>query len=322
MTDADVDGSHIRTLLLTFFFRHFRELFRGGKELDEGEVDRGHIFIAQPPLYKVKKGKNELYLKNETALEDYLLESVCHETVVHGTHGDAPAELTGRELMDLVKRVNQAGRMRAQLDKKSDGRIAGAFAEAGLTLDHLKDKAKLEELVGIVKADLARRHGELGGIEFEWRQDRERGDWTLRVAPGLYGVRRETLIGHDLVDGPEFRAVREGTAELRRTLTGPYRVVHDEGEPTPVGGFEELAALVEELGRKGLQIQRYKGLGEMNAEQLWETTMDPKLRNLLEVHVEALEAADDIFTKLMGDLVEPRREFIEENALNVRNLDV
>ena len=123
-------------------------------------------------------------------------------------------------------------------------------------------------------------------------------------------------------DLPEFRAVRDGVADLRRSLTGPFQVVSDGGEPRPVSGFEELAALIEELGRKGLQIQRYKGLGEMNAEQLWETTMDPSLRNLLEVHVEALEQADEIFTKLMGDLVEPRREFIEENALNVRNLDV
>jgi DNA gyrase subunit B len=322
MTDADVDGSHIRTLLLTFFFRHFRELFKGGRELEAGEVDRGHIFIAQPPLYKVKKGKTELYLKNEAALEDFLLESVCHETQVQGTRDGAPVEMTGAELMGLVKHVNQVGRMRGQLDKKGDGRIASAFAEAGLTLEHLKTPEALAAITATVKADLARRHGELGGLEFETRLDEERGDSTLRVPAGLFGVRRETIIGHDLVDAPEFRAVRDGTADLRKTLAGPFQVVSDGGEPQAVGGFEELAARIEELGRKGLQIQRYKGLGEMNAEQLWETTMDPSLRNLLEVHVEALEQADEIFTKLMGDLVEPRREFIEENALNVRNLDV
>jgi len=322
MTDADVDGSHIRTLLLTFFFRHFRELFKGGKELEEDEVDRGHIFIAQPPLYKVKKGKHEQYLKNEAALEDYLLDDVCHEAIVAGTRAGTPVEITGSDLVDLVKRVNQAGRMRQQLDKKGDARITGAFAEAGLTLEDLKHRDRLTALIAEVKAELGRRHGELGGVELELRQDRERGDWSLRAAPGLFGVRRETVIGHDLVDSPEFRSVRDWTAELRNTITGPFQVRHEKGDPRPVVGFEELSALVEELGRKGLQIQRYKGLGEMNAEQLWETTMDPSRRNLLEVHVEALEQADEIFTKLMGDLVEPRREFIEENALNVRNLDV
>jgi DNA gyrase subunit B len=311
MTDADVDGSHIRTLLLTFFFRHFGELFEGG-----------HIYIAQPPLYKVKKGKTELYLKNEAALEDYLLDSVCHETVLSGTKDGAASAITGGDLAALVKRVNQMRRMRNQLDKRSDSRITGAFAAHGLKIEHLTDRAVLEKLAASVMADVARRHGELGQAVADYTHDAEHGTWTVRYAAGVFGVRRDTVIGHDLVKSAEFSELRNSTASLRETLAEPLQMVTEGGEPRPLGDYDEVANAIEELGRKGLQIQRYKGLGEMNAEQLWETTMDPERRNLLRVRVDEMSEADQIFTKLMGDLVEPRREFIEENALNVRNLDI
>jgi DNA gyrase subunit B len=308
MTDADVDGSHIRTLLLTFFFRHFNELF-----------ERGHIYIAQPPLYKVKKGKTELYLKNEQALEDYLLQSVCHETTVKGSNDKA---LTGAGLVGFIKLFNDARRMRTQLDKHGDSRISSAFAEAELTADDLRDKGRFEAVIARVKADLAARFGELGSLEPELKHDPEHGTWTARVPSGLYGVRRETVIDFDVVASAEFHELRRSMAELRKQLPGPYTIVSGGGEPRPAATVDDVAAAVEELGRKGLQIQRYKGLGEMNAEQLWETTMDPARRNLLQVRVEDVVEADKIFTVLMGDLVEPRREFIEDNALNVRNLDV
>jgi DNA gyrase subunit B len=311
MTDADVDGSHIRTLLLTFFFRHFGELFEGG-----------HVYIAQPPLYKVKKAKNELYLKNEQALEDYLLDSVCHETVLHGQRDGQAASLQGAELVAMVKRVNQMRRLRDQLDKRSDSRLSGAFAEAGLTAEHLVDRAELEKVVAGVMSEVARRHGELGQAIAEVIRDAEHGTWTIRYAAGVFGVRRETIIGRDQVSSPEFAELRKSTADLRATLAQPLTLVHDGAPARDMPDFDEVATHIEELGRKGLQIQRYKGLGEMNAEQLWETTMDPARRNLLRVRVEDLEEADRVFTKLMGDLVEPRREFIEENALNVRNLDI
>jgi DNA gyrase subunit B len=308
MTDADVDGSHIRTLLLTFFFRHFNELF-----------ENGHIFIAQPPLYKLKKGKTELYLKNEQALEDYLLDSVCRETVLTRA-GAAP--LTTDGLAVIVKRINQARRLRAQLDKRTDGRITAQFADSGLTEDHLKNREKIELLEAKVMAEVSRRYPELGQAAAEYKQDTEHGTWELRYGAGQHGVRRHTTISADLVRSAEFVELRTISAELRSTLTEPLSLVHDKDEPREMKGWDEIASVIEELGRKGLGIQRYKGLGEMNADQLWETTMDPEKRHLLRVKVEEMEEADGIFTKLMGDLVEPRREFIEQNALNVRRLDV
>ncbi len=307
-TDADVDGSHIRTLLLTFFFRHFNELF-----------ENGHVFIAQPPLYKIKKGKTELYLKNEQALEDYLLDSVCKETVL--TRAGAEL-LTGDGLAAAVKRINQARRLRAQLDKRTDGRITAQFADSGLTEDHLKNREKLELLEAKVMAEVSRRYPELGQAAAEYKQDPEHGTWELRYGAGHHGVRRHTTISADLVRAAEFVELRTISAELRGTLTEPLSLVHQKDPVVEIKGWDEIATVIEDLGRKGLGIQRYKGLGEMNADQLWETTMDPEKRHLLRVKVEDLDAADGIFTKLMGDLVEPRREFIEENALNVRRLDV
>ena len=308
MTDADVDGAHIRTLLLTFFFRHYNELFEGA-----------HVYIAQPPLYKIKKGKNELYLKNEQALEDYLLASVCKETVL--LRGDGVA-VTDNELITLVKRINHARRLRVQLDKRADRRIIAAFADAQLSEDDLRDRERLERFEAKVMAEVSRRHGELGQAAPEYKQDSEHGTWELRFAAGAHGVRRVTVVSADLVRTAEFTELKKISAELKTALPEPITMAHEKDEAEEVKGWDEIAAKIEELGRKGLQIQRYKGLGEMNADQLWETTMDPARRNLLRVKIEEMEEADGIFTKLMGDLVEPRREFIEQNAHNVRNLDV
>jgi DNA gyrase subunit B len=308
MTDADVDGSHIRTLLLTFFFRHYNELF-----------EAGHVYIAQPPLYKVKKGKTELYLKNEQALEDYLLDSVTRETTVTCGNG---VQLTGKELAEVIKRISAARRVRMQLDKRADRRIVSEFADAQLSEADLRDRDRLERIEAKVMAEVSRRHGELGQAVPEYTQDPEHGTWEIKFAAGQHGVRRVTRISSDLVRSPEFIELRKISAELKSKLVEPLTLSHDGSAPDEVKGWDELASAIEDLGRKGLQIQRYKGLGEMNAEQLWETTMDPEKRNLLKVKIEEMEEADGIFTKLMGDLVEPRREFIEENALNVRNLDI
>ncbi|HEY0195205.1 MAG TPA: DNA gyrase subunit B, partial [Kofleriaceae bacterium] len=292
----------------TFFFRHFNELF-----------EKGHVYIAQPPLYKVKKGKTELYLKNEGALEDYLLDSVCRETTLSRGSGDP---ITGDGLAALVKEIGQARRLRAQLDKRGDGRITAQFAEAELSEADLKDRDKLQRIAAEVMAEITRRHGELGQATATYTQDPEHGTWELKFPAGVHGIRRQTLISSDVVRSAEFSELRRISQELRQTLASPLALTPHGHDPQDMKNWDEIATAIEELGRKGLQIQRYKGLGEMNAEQLWETTMDPTKRNLLKVKIEEMEAADGIFTKLMGDLVEPRREFIEENALNVRNLDV
>jgi DNA gyrase subunit B len=310
MTDADVDGAHIRTLLLTFFFRHFNELF-----------EKGHVFIAQPPLYKVKKGKSELYLKNEGALEEYLLDSVTKENSLLLGNGE---RIVGEDFAKLVKRINTARGLRKQLDKRTDKRITAEFANVQLQEADLRDRDKLERIEAKVMAEVARRHGELGQAVAEYKQDSEHGTWEIFFQAGQHGVRRHTHISSELVRSSEFKQLREISAELRTKLVEPLKLVTNDKESalTDIGGWDDIAQMIEELGRKGLQIQRYKGLGEMNADQLWETTMDPTVRTLLRVKVEEMEEADAIFTKLMGDLVEPRREFIEENALNVRNLDV
>jgi DNA gyrase subunit B len=310
MTDADVDGSHIRTLLLTFFFRQFPEL-----------VERGHLYIAQPPLYKVKKGKRELYLKNEQAMEDFLIKSTCDELRVRGEGGTT---LTGEKLGEFVRLVNRYRRMFTQLDKHGDARVSAPFAEvAALTRSDLADQVRLQTLADDkVRPYIAQRYPELADVEFELLRDEEHGVFSLRVPGGLSGVRRETIIDYELLDTPEFVELRNVSTQLRSSLVGPFTVLPEGGEERTAESIEELAVVVEQLGRKGLSIQRYKGLGEMNAEQLWETTMDPARRNLLQVRVDDSVEADKIFTVLMGDLVEPRREFIEDNALNVRNLDV
>ena len=248
-----------------------------------------------------------------------MLSAVTKETSLE-SRGGKP--VTGIELATIVKRINQARRLREQLDKRSDGRITAQFAEAGLSVDDLKERSRLERIEARVMADVSRRNAELGQAAGDYKQDSEHGTWELRFIAGQHGVRRHTTISTDLVRSAEFDELKKISAELRAMLTEPITLRDGTDEPIEMKGFDEIATLIEELGRKGMQIQRYKGLGEMNAEQLWETTMDPTQRHLLRVKVEQLEEADGIFTKLMGDLVEPRREFIEENALNVRNLDV
>ena len=201
MTDADVDGSHIRTLLLTFFFRHYNELFEGG-----------HVYIAQPPLYKVKKGKTELYLKNEQALEDFLLDSVTDETKLQLGNGTT---ITGKPLAELVKRVTQARRLRNLLDKRSDRRIVEQFAEAQLSEDDLRSRDRLERVEAKVMAEVTRRYGELGQAVPEYKQDVEHGTWEIRFAAGHHSVRRHTVVSVDLLRTAEFGELKKISAELQ-----------------------------------------------------------------------------------------------------------
>ena len=319
MTDADVDGSHIRTLLLTFFYRQYREFVDGS--LAKGQH---HIYIAQPPLYKAKKGNKEEYLKNEQALEDFLLRSTSEEmTLLIGT-ANAPgsSELTGAELRELARQAGRYAKALVAIDKKQDSRIIDALVKAGhLTRADLRDEAAVKAALERMEAHLRKFAADFTELQAHIVPDEEHASFQI-VCPGrLGGARKETRIDFALFDSPELTELTRLHQKLHKYGEGPFTLA--EGNTRhQVQQIEQVAALIDSIGRKGLQIQRYKGLGEMTAEQLWETTMDPQKRTLLEVHADDLNEAERIFSMLMGEAVEPRREFIDQHALNVRNLDV
>ncbi len=301
MTDADVDGAHIRTLLLTFFFRQMPELIEGG-----------YLYIAQPPLYKVARGKSEVYLKDQTALEDYLIQQGIDGAVLRLGSG---AEIAGADLARVVEEARQVRRILQAFPTHypmhilEQAAIAGAFAPGQLD----------DDLQGT--ADRVASRLDLIAVEYErgWigRLTQDHGLRFTRMVRGVDEVR--TLDGPVLRSG-EARRLGGFTAALREVYTEPAMLVRkDKGLPI-YGPLDLLKAVLDE-GERGLTLQRYKGLGEMNPDQLWETTLDPEARTLLQVRIEDTADADDIFTKLMGDVVEPRREFIQQNALSVANLD-
>ncbi len=310
MTDADVDGSHIRTLLLTFFFRQYPEI-----------LENGYLYIAQPPLYKVKKGKAEKYLKNEQALEEYLVDQALGELrLVHRNGTDS--WITGDALRTLVAQANRYRRLLAQLDRRMDARLVDAFVKASeIDKEALREQALVEAAKLRVQAHLKQYEPEISETVLDVRPDGEHGGFKLVAPARPGGVRNETTIDFSLLDSGELGELAGLARAFRGFGVAPY-VVERAGERTELDRLDALGAFADEVGRKGLQTQRYKGLGEMNPEQLWETTMDPTRRTLLQVRVDDAVEADRIFTVLMGDLVEPRRDFIEKNALNVRNLDV
>jgi DNA gyrase subunit B len=301
MTDADVDGAHIRTLLLTFFFRQMPALIEGG-----------YLYIAQPPLYKVARGKSEVYLKDQAALEDYLVEMGIEGAVLRLTDGQ---EIAGNDLARVIEGARQFRKVLDAFPTHYPRHILEQAALAG-AFDAGKADADLQAVADTV----AQR---LDAIATEY----ERG-WTgwitqdhgIRLSRILRGVEElRTLDGAVLRSG-EARRLSAIATQTRDHYNGTSRLVRKDREQMIHGPSELLKAILTE-GEKGLSLQRYKGLGEMNPEQLWETTLDPEARTLLQVKVEDLAEADDIFTKLMGDVVEPRREFIQANALAVEHLD-
>ena len=312
MTDADVDGSHIRTLLLTFFYRHFPEI-----------VSSGYLYIAQPPLYRVKKGKKELYLKNEQSLEEFLLESAAENLSLR--HPDGGDPIAGETLRTYVRAAGKYKRLLSVIDRKCDARIVdGIVKTSKLTKADLADQAVVAKTLARLQEYFDKYAPELSDAVIRIAPDTEHGGFKIVVPVGAGkagGVRKATTIDFAFLDSPEFIDLSEIHAQLLPLGQPPY-LLDNGGETEELQRLEELANRVNELGKKGLAIQRYKGLGEMNPEQLWETTMDPTRRTLLQVRVEDAYEADKLFSTLMGDLVEPRREFIETNALNVRNLDV
>ncbi|MDF1585738.1 DNA topoisomerase (ATP-hydrolyzing) subunit B [Marinimicrococcus flavescens] len=301
MTDADVDGSHIRTLLLTFFYRHLPEI-----------VERGHLYIAQPPLYGIKRGQKIDYVKDDEALEDFLVRSGIDEATLTTTEGHVAA---GEELARLVALARQARSMLQMLAR----RLPIALLEAVALNGGLEDGA-LEDEAGAL--DLAQRVAQSlsGPGRGMWQavRDEEGG----LVFHHQKGDRRERhRLDPGLARSPESRRLLEALHEAGPAMAAPS-VFERKSQTREVWGPVSLVEAVIEAGRRGLSIQRYKGLGEMNPEQLWETTLDPQARVLLQVRVEHADEADEIFSTLMGDVVDPRREFIQENALQVVNLDV
>ena len=311
MTDADVDGSHIRTLLLTFFFRQYPEL-----------LENGYLYIAQPPLYKVKRGKREEYLKNEQALEDFLLKTVVDEVKVTGDDGKGKP-LIGAELMEFLRLTLRYSKVLKLLDKRCDGRVVDALVQAAdFAKTELADAASVRKILDEkITPYLTNRHPEIVAIRFDIQADPEHGGVQIVCPARLGGGRKTSVIDFEFLDSPEYEELRKLHSEMLKVAVSPY-VIERGGDRFVAKLPSELAKHMDDLGRKGLTIQRYKGLGEMDAEQLWATTMDPTRRTLLQVRVEDSVEADQIFTVLMGDLVEPRRDFIEKNALKVRNLDV
>ncbi len=304
MTDADVDGAHIRTLLLTFFFRQMPDL-----------LERGYIYIAQPPLYKVKRGQSEQYLKDQKALEDYLIGSGLDEATLTLATGEVQA---GPDLLETVERARAIASTLDGLHSRYDRDTVEQAAIAGaLNPDVLHDRDKAREAA----AYIARRLDILAD-EFErgWTGAAQ-DDGSLHFERMVRGVKEVTIIDAALLGSADARKLN-ASADNLHAIYGKAASLSRRDLITQIRGPRALLDAIFLVGRKGISLQRYKGLGEMNPSQLWETTLDPNARSLLQVKVREADAADDIFTKLMGDDVEPRRDFIQENALTVANLDV
>jgi DNA gyrase subunit B len=313
MTDADVDGSHIRTLLLTLFYRQMFPL-----------IEKGYLYIAQPPLYRVKKGKEDpKYLRMEEDLENYLLEKGIEEVrlLLPGNKNS----LSGKGLLEMVKKAIRQDRLLSRLAKRRmDPEILLAFAQLeSCNKNALKSEKEVKRIMEGVKRALKEKKGEKTPkeVDFQVEPDPEHGTYNLRCLSQSNGTRLETLLNLDLITSGHFEELRKLTQQLSQ-LGQPPLILKTGETSQEVSGFSQLVQEILALGKKGLDIQRYKGLGEMNPEQLWETTMNPETRTLLQVRVEDAVKADEIFTVLMGDQVEPRRDFIQRNALTVTNLDI
>jgi DNA gyrase subunit B len=311
MTDADVDGAHIRTLLLTFFFRQFPEI-----------IERGYIFLAQPPLYKIKQNKRETYMKDEDALNEYLFQNGTRNLTLKGQANGGGIE--GEELVAYLQQLKRYRALLARFERRRDLRILSAWLNAtDMDENTLHDKSVL--LAELKKAEkwLEERWVQLLPLEWKITKDEEHSGYSVSISTRVDGSQRNTVFNHDFAHSPEFQRLRKLMVTFKSLGEGPYSLVtNDDKEDIVVKDVENILETVEARGKKGISIQRYKGLGEMNPEQLWDTTMDPENRTLLQVRVDDAIAADNIFQVLMGDNVEDRRDFINANALNVDNLDI
>ncbi len=307
MTDADVDGSHIRTLLLTFFFRQMPQL-----------LEKGYLYIAQPPLYRVAKGKKESYLKDQAAMDEHLLGIGTDKATL--LSGDL--ELKGDELRSLARDAITYRGLLARVDRRRDSRVVDAAVKAGdLDLSLLKSHEEVKAQVEKIYQRAQKAHPELEVRLARIERDVEHDCDALVFQTTVSGAPRETRLDHNYLAGPEWGELTALHGALAEIGPGPYRLQSPDGEEEVEDVFVAVEAL-KRLAQAGQTIQRYKGLGEMNPEQLWETTMDPARRTMLQVRVDDAIEANEVFSILMGDAVEPRREFIEKHALDVQNLDI
>lgn len=305
MTDADVDGSHIRTLLLTFFYRQMPEL-----------IERGYVYIAQPPLYKAKRGNSILYLKDDREMEDYLIRGGCEDAFLQKQNGE---QIAGSDLITLVENTRKVRSLIATLGKKAPEKIIEQMAIHGLfdknlTADRDAFKKALDNLAVCLDSHEAE-------YDKGWLADLNE-DNSFTIHRTLRGVKEEHVIGSTVMDSPEAVILNEMRTMLLENFAQASVLVSKNGVEIRIPGPVAFVDAVMAAGKKGITIQRYKGLGEMNPKQLWETTLDPEARSLLQVKMEHLDEADETFATLMGDVVEPRKEFIQDNALNVVNLDI
>jgi DNA gyrase subunit B len=310
MTDADVDGSHIRTLLLTFFYRQMPDL-----------VENGHLFIAQPPLYKVKRGKQERYLKDEATLEDHLIELGTENIRVRATNDGNG--LAGQPLQNFIKKVARWEKLMALTARKKKNRtiVEGLLLESGFNEGTLKDEKALKSLMDRLISYVNLMAPEQAPLSCSLAEDPEHNCFKLICSTRANGTGFQTVIDREFLTSPEYKEIKKLFTDLIGLGLPPYSLENGDHK-AQLRSLTEVLEYIMEGGKKGQYIQRYKGLGEMNPEQLWETTMNPETRILLQVRVEDAVEANDIFSTLMGDEVEPRRKFIEEHALTVKNLDI
>ena len=302
MTDADVDGSHIRTLLLTFFFRHMKEL-----------IERQHVFIAQPPLYKLKRGRSEKYIKNEADFTKEIMRRATENLIVETGMNGSTQRFEGGDLRNFLMSLDEFQQIFHKVERRlRETRVVEVLGDANLSLDtkaDFADRANLEALQARLIA---------AGVPSEIDVDEEHSAFTLTFHDSTNAARR---IGIEMSHQPEYRRFRVLARQIVKFNLPPF-TVHKAENKDVILNWRNLLDHVKAEGKRDATVQRYKGLGEMNAEQLADTTMDPEKRTLLEVRVDDLVATDLIFTTLMGEDVENRRKFIEDNALDVKNLDV
>ena len=315
MTDADVDGSHIRTLLLTFFYRQMPEV-----------IEKGYLYIAQPPLYKVKRGKKERFLKDDEALAAYLLDAGVEALTLQAQ--DSEIILTGRPLRNLMDDLFRWRSLLAHLNRLAEPALVQAMVRAtDLSAETLKDRDELEAAVQAIHSHLEGSRPDIA-FESEFGEDAEHACFQVTFNSRAGVASRSSLLDFVLLSTGDYARLREIHAGVEALGKPPYRAQsldkngQPAGEPELVAGPDELWNFVDARARRGLQLQRYKGLGEMNADTLWDTTMNPETRVLLQVRIDDAVEAEEMFSVLMGDQVEPRREFIDKNAMAVRNLDI